>query len=82
MCEICHYTPCLSGCPNAPEPPSIGQCKFCGEDIQVGEEYFEYDGKKYHEECFSDCAVSLLMENGAELKTAEEEVPDYDPYDD
>ena len=82
MCEICHSGPCLSRCPNAPELPSIGKCKYCGEDIQVGEEYFEYDGKKYHEECFNDCAVSLLMENGAVLKTAEEEEPDYDRYDD
>ena len=73
MCEICHQFRCPSGCPNAPDPPAVATCKHCGEEIVVGDEYYEYDGECYHEDCFSDIAVSLLLEAGAELKEASED---------
>lgn len=73
MCEVCRSSPCLSGCPNAPDPEAIHTCKHCGEDIVVGDEYYEYDGEYYHEECFEDCAVALLMEAGAKRSTASED---------
>ena len=82
MCEICHSSPCLSRCPNAPEPEAVYKCAYCKEGIIEGDEYFEYDGKYYHEDCFGECAVDLLVESGATKGTAEKEYPDYDPYDD
>lgn len=82
MCESCFYNPCVSGCPNAPEPPAFYKCSYCKEDITEGEEYYEYDERRYHDDCFRECAVELLLESGAEKKTAKEEEPDYDPYDD
>ena len=73
MCEICHQYRCPSGCPNAPDPEPIAICKHCLEDIVVGDEYYEYDGEKYHEDCFADAAVDLLIEAGAERKEASED---------
>ncbi len=73
MCEICRSSPCLSGCPNAPDPEKVHTCEYCGEDIVVGDEYFEYDGEYYHDECFADCAVELLIEAGAKRSTASED---------
>jgi len=73
VCDICHCSPCLSRCPNAEEPASIGTCKHCGEDIVIGDEYYEYDGEMYHDECFSDIAVYLLVEAGASKKEASED---------
>ncbi len=77
MCEICHHAPCLSGCPNAPDPPTVYICKCCGEPIVVDETYYEFEGDRYHEECFEDTAVDILLENGATKSTAELEEPDY-----
>ncbi len=81
MCEICGHFTCVSRCPNY-EEKAVYTCKYCGEAIVEGEECYEYDGDYYHEDCFSDCAVDLLLESGATKLTAEEEEPDYDPYDD
>lgn len=78
MCEICHSTPCHPRCPNAPEPPEVYKCKACGEPIVEGDEYYEYEGNYYHEECFEDSAVDILLESGATKGTAESEEPDYD----
>lgn len=82
MCSECHQYPCHPQCPNAPEPPKVYTCKHCNEDIVVGDECYEYDGDYYHEDCFNDCAVEILLEAGARKFEAEEEEPDYDPYDD
>lgn len=72
MCEICHQCPCAPRCPNAPEPPTVYTCKHCGEPIVVGDDYFELDGDYYHEECFCDSAIDLLIEKfGARCGVAE-----------
>nr|WP_325241814.1 hypothetical protein [uncultured Oscillibacter sp.] len=54
MCEICHYTPCLSGCPNAPDPPAAFECHSCGEGICPGDEYARIGGAEYCERCIDD----------------------------
>lgn len=60
MCEICHQSPCMPGCPNAPEPPGF-VCKRCGETITEGESYFEaYDGK-YCEDCLWDMTPPEIL---------------------
>ena len=62
MCDICHRTPCDSRCPNAPDPPTVYTCKYCGEPVVAGDEYVDVDGDYYHEECFEDCAAEILLE--------------------
>ena len=62
MCSVCRKSPCDSRCPNAPDPPTVYTCKYCGEPIVEGDEYVDVDGDFYHSECFSDAAESILME--------------------
>ena len=33
MCNICHQSPCPSGCPNGDEPKPIGECPVCGDYV-------------------------------------------------
>lgn len=73
MCEICHRTPCDSRCPNAPLPTEVYNCKICGEGIVAGEDYYEMDGEFYHEECFEDNAVKILMDECGAMKSVAEE---------
>lgn len=73
MCEICHMTPCHPQCPNAPEPHAVYYCKVCGEPIVAGETYYEMDSEFYHEECFEDNAVNILMEECGAMKSVAEE---------
>ena len=54
MCEICGQATCMSGCPNA-EPKYATTCDECGAGIQVGEDYWEVDGKVYCEDCIDKC---------------------------
>lgn len=78
MCSECHMSPCHPRCPNAPEPPKVYACKICGEPIVEGEEYYEMDAEFYHEECFEDNAVQILMDEcGAMKGTAELEGPEW-----
>lgn len=74
MCDICQHNPCLSRCPNAPEPAKVYRCEFCGEDIVEGEEYIEIGGNYYHEDCFVDNAVEIVKNDfGAFTGVAEVE---------
>lgn len=78
MCSECYMSPCHPRCPNAPEPPKVYTCKICGEPIVEGEEYYEMDAEFYHEECFEDNAVQILMDEcGAMKGTAELEGPEW-----
>ena len=47
MCAICGRFPCDSRCPNAPDPPTVFTCAYCGEPIVPGDEYMELDGSYY-----------------------------------
>lgn len=57
-----------------------GCCSHCGEDIVEGDDIFILDdGHKYHEDCFYDVAVRILLERGiAETAVAESEHPEWD----
>ena len=74
MCNYCHSYPHLAGCPNAPEPASICDCKRCREPIFIGDEYYDFQGDCYCEECFEDIAVKLMLENDYVAKKTAEEV--------
>ena len=63
MCDICHHSPCLHGCPNEPDAEAVYTCSFCGEDIVEGDEYVEFDHEYYHENCFDDAAPNILIDN-------------------
>lgn len=78
MCKICHYTPCLSGCPNAPDPPPVTHCCSCGEPIIPGDEYGIIDGEVWCEGCLDDLPLCVLIPKlGGEWRTAsEEDIPD------
>ena len=47
MCDICMHSPCLSGCPNAPDPTPVTYCRSCGELIVPGDEYADIDGEAW-----------------------------------
>ena len=81
MCSECHRMICPSGCPNAPEETEVYTCEHCGESIVVDDEYYEFEGKQYHYDCFPDAAVAILVRNGAVYGYAEMEEPDFE-YDD
>ncbi len=51
MCNVCLQNPCHPRCPNADEPPVVHKCLHCGEDISVGDVYYDIDGEPWCEEC-------------------------------
>ena len=61
MCMECRQYPCHPRCPNAPEPAAVYDCAYCNEPIRAGDEYVEFDGNHYHENCYSDKAPSLAV---------------------
>ena len=72
MCSICGHVPCLSRCPNAPDPPAIYTCKVCGESIVSGDYYYKLDGEYYHDDCFEDKAVDILLDQFGAMKSVAE----------
>ena len=54
MCEECRHYPCLSACPNAPEPEPVYICDNCEEGIYPGETVYEIGGHKYCETCIDN----------------------------
>jgi hypothetical protein len=73
MCEVCHYTPCVPRCPNAPDPPEFGKCDRCGEPVFDGDEYYEEpDGDVLCESCADNMTTSdALRYMGCKILTAE-----------
>ena len=61
MCEICMHSPCLSGCPNAPDPTPVAYCCSCGEPIISGDEYGIIDGEAWCEDCLEDLPLCILI---------------------
>lgn len=53
MCDYCHNTRCVPGCPNY-EQESWGTCKYCGREILEDDEYIEDGYKVLHLECLKD----------------------------
>lgn len=58
MCEECRHTPCLSSCPNAPEPEPVYTCDNCDEAIYAGEYVYEIGGKHYCEKCIDNAGFT------------------------
>lgn len=54
VCEICYSNPCLSCCPNAPEPKVYGYCIECGKELR--EDYEYYTDNEDNKFCSDDCA--------------------------
>ena len=54
MCELCHETPCLPGCPNAPVDKSRLICAWCDEPI-FDDQYFSIDGEPVCSDCVEEC---------------------------
>lgn len=54
MCELCRHNPCVSNCPNAPEPEPVYICDECEEGIYPGETVYEIGGHKYCETCIDN----------------------------
>lgn len=53
VCEICHSSPCLSRCPNSPNPKVRGYCEQCGEELREDYEYCtDNQDNKF---CSDDC---------------------------
>lgn len=57
MCEHCHESPCISGCPNHVQT-YWGECKYCGREILEDEEYIEDGRKVLHLDCLKDMIES------------------------
>lgn len=61
MCDLCMHSPCVSNCPNSPEPPVVYTCDNCGGNICDGDRYIMLDNIAdvktliICEECISDC---------------------------
>lgn len=39
-CEICKTSHCRGTCPSAPEPPVMGYCKMCNDELRYDYNYF------------------------------------------
>ena len=71
MCQECRCSPCLSRCPNAPEPKAIYDCGHCHEGIAEGDRCAEIKSKHYHLECLYDMGTADLLELcGIEIREA------------
>lgn len=51
MCEFCHHSPHLTGCPNAPDPRTVFICSKCREMIYEGDGFYRVMQETYCEEC-------------------------------
>ena len=58
MCEDCRHYPCISSCPNAPEPEPVYTCAHCDDAIYAGEYVYEIDGKYYCETCIDNAGFT------------------------
>lgn len=54
MCEHCHCSPHLTGCPNAPDPPHVYICSGCGGSIVDGEDFYRIMGETFCEDCIQN----------------------------
>lgn len=71
MCEICLQNPCVSRCPNAPEPKPDMICSVCGEGIFEGDEYFEGNQGAICGLCMDDKSYKEILDLfGEGMKTA------------
>lgn len=53
MCEVCRCNPCDIRCPNA-EDIVCYKCTVCGDNICVGEDYYDINDEYICTNCISD----------------------------
>lgn len=74
MCAECRSYPCVSRCPNAPEPKPVHTCIKCKYGIFGGEKFFDSSDGPICEECMSDMdAEEILKLCGEEMSRAKED---------
>lgn len=74
MCVICGSYPCVSRCPNAPEPVPVYECGKCGYGIMDGDKYYDSSDGYICEGCIEDMTAKEFMELiGETFSTAEKE---------
>ena len=66
MCRDCLNHTC-GGCQNR-DPLPVDSCSYCDFDIFEGDIFIEFEGKPYHEDCFQNCIVDILLNNGCARK--------------
>ena len=62
MCEHCHRSPHLPGCPNEPEPPHVYICSGCGASIVDGEDFYRIMGEPFCEECIQNAKEEAVYD--------------------
>lgn len=62
VCDICLRSPCASGCPNAPEPPTVFICSGCGESIYEGDDYWEIMGEQWCGVCIDNAKKEAVYD--------------------
>ena len=74
MCAVCGFNPCVSRCPNAPEPIAVHICSWCKEPIFIGDEYIDTSEGPVCRECIEGMTIQEFMELiGETFKEAKEE---------
>ncbi len=61
MCAMCGSYPCVSRCPNAPEPIPVYKCCKCGSGILDGENYYDSIDGYICRECIEDMTITEFM---------------------
>ena len=62
MCSVCLSTPCLSRCPNAPEPKPVYSCVKCGDGIFEGDQYIDGVDGAICKECLDEMTTEEWLE--------------------
>ena len=62
MCEICGHAPCLSLCPNAPDPVPVFVCSGCGGDIYEGDDVYHILGEQFCERCINEARQEAVYD--------------------
>ena len=52
MCYLCKESPCVPSCPSFSDS-SLDDCSECGSSICHGQQFYNLNGYKFHEECVS-----------------------------
>jgi hypothetical protein len=62
MCIECRQSPCHPRCPNAPDPPSVFVCSGCGDSIRDGDNYWEFFGEQFCENCVDNARKEAVYD--------------------
>lgn len=64
---------------NVENPVQVGICAACNDPVMSDEEYYVYDGKYYHQECYFDIAADLFKNDIRSLVAeAEDDYPEFE----